>query len=85
MRASPDIAPEKQAAAPSECRSPNVQLLDTDPRRPRARRPAQPLSAARQAFEAHNATVAPSPVGRPCGGYMLGGGTFGGFMLGSGN
>lgn len=49
---------------------------------PRTRRPAQPLSAARRPVgEAH----APSPNVRPCGGYMLGGGTFGGFMLGSGN
>jgi hypothetical protein len=52
----------------------------------RARRPAQPLSAARQAADgAHRAPDAPCPGGRPCGGYMLGGGTFGGFMLGSGN
>jgi hypothetical protein len=50
--------------------------------RPRTWRPAQPLSAARRPVgEAH----APSPNVRPCGGYMLGGGTFGGFMLGSGN
>lgn len=51
----------------------------------RARRPAQSVSAARQPVEgAHHAR--PNLVERPCGGYMIGGGTFGGgFMLGSGN
>lgn len=52
----------------------------------RPKRPAQPLSAARLAVHGEQrATVAPATGERPCGGYMLGGGTFGGFMLGSGN
>ena len=58
---------------------------DTPVDESRLRRPAQSVSAARQAMEgAHHAR--PNPVERPCGGYMIGGGTFGGgFMLGSGN
>jgi hypothetical protein len=34
---------------------------------------------------AHDALRISSPEGLPCGGYMMGSGTFGGFMLGSGN
>jgi hypothetical protein len=56
------------------------------PARGGANRPAQPVSAARSMAEgAHREPDAPRPGGRPCGGYMIGGGTFGGFMLGSGN
>lgn len=51
----------------------------------RTRRPAQPLPAARRPVDEAHAPHAPSPLARPYGGYMLGGGTSGGFMLGSGN
>ena len=58
------------------------------PRAARARRPAQPVSAARRPAESseERPEAPPRTGGRPLGGYMIGGGTFnGGFMLGSGN
>lgn len=48
----------------------------------RTRRTAQPISAARHVIEGPDR--APDAPARPCGGYMIGGGTFGGFTLGSG-
>lgn len=51
-----------------------------------ASRPAQPLSAARQAVEgSQRVPDAPQPGGPPSGGYIMGSGIGGGFMLGSGN
>jgi hypothetical protein len=51
-----------------------------------ARRPAQPVSAARQPVEgSRGRPEAPRPGGPPSGGYMMGSGIGGEFMLGSGN
>lgn len=51
------------------------------------RRPAQPVSAARRrpVESSEERPEAPRPDGRLCGGYMMGSGIGGGFMLGSGN
>lgn len=57
------------------------------PRGARARRPAQPVSAARPPVEASpdRCPDASRPDARLCGGYMMGSGMGGGCMLGSGN
>jgi hypothetical protein len=50
------------------------------------RRPAQPVSAARPPLEtSEERPEASRPDARLCGGYMMGSGMGGGFMLGSGN
>jgi hypothetical protein len=56
--------------------------------KPPARRPAQPVSAARLPVESSEERREAPPRtsgGHPCGGYMMGSGMGGGFMLGSGN
>lgn len=55
--------------------------LEHDHGESRARRGAQPLSAVRPV---EGADRVPDITNRPCGGYMIGGGTSSGFTLGSG-
>lgn len=56
------------------------------PRKGVPRRPAQPVSAARPVETSEEPPEAPPrPDARLCGGYMMGSGMGGGFMLGSGN
>jgi hypothetical protein len=72
-------AQERREAAPTPD--------DQPPRGARTRRPAQPVSAARPPVEASEGRpeAPPRTGGRSWGGYTLGSGMGGGFMLGSGN
>jgi hypothetical protein len=75
--AAPGVS-DQQEAVPTSDQPP--------PRGARVRRQAQPTSAARPQVEASEGRPeAPRPDGRLCGGYMMGSGIGGGFMLGSGN
>lgn len=74
-------APAASADARETARIDQAELVAGSP----TRRPAQPLSAARQASGGlHQVPERPRPDGRLCGGYMMGSGIGGGFMLGSG-
>lgn len=64
------------------CKAP-ASTVQRDQDRSRAKHTAQPVSAARQ-HVVEGPDRAPDAPNRPCGGYMIGSGTFGGFTLGSG-
>lgn len=82
QRIAAPVVSEEREAAPTSDQQP--------PRGARARRPAQTVSAARpqaggEASEGRPEAALSRSGGRPWGGYTLGSGMGGGFMLGSGN